>query len=228
MAETPPANSQNRDTETETFKNELELLSARTKLEQAKLANIHAISARWATTVGSLVSVSGVFLLVQERDAITGLTMSRQVIVAVLLGAALVGALVTTMTTVLLARDEPAPSSNTSNGLVRRILAWFGNRESLMWLKRHSPWHWLPSNLLGASMKAAILTIALLFLATMVVWFGERKGADEQSYWVHHSDGSISCGTLVKDHDGKLGLAGRGVTIALTDVAEISEVNGCP
>jgi hypothetical protein len=201
MAETPSEGAQYLQARTEFFTSRTELHQAEARLMSAQAANIHAISARWAATVGSLVSVSGVFLLIQERDVITGLTHSNEVRVAWLLGAALVGALVATLTTVLLARGDQDKTTT-----------W--------------PWNRKPATLLSISMTSAALTVILVLVATLVIWFGEREGANEQSYWVYHSNGSISCGKLQRNDDGMLQLDAQ--STALTNVADVIEVDGCP
>jgi Co/Zn/Cd efflux system component len=201
MAETPSESAQDLKARTDFLNSQTQLIHAKTILEEAKLANFRAISARWAATVGSLASVSGVFLLIQERDVITGLTHSNEVRVAWLLGAALVGALVATLTTVLLARGDQDKTTT-----------W--------------PWNRKPATLLSMSMTSAALTVILVLASTLVVWFGEREAADEQSYWVYHSNGSISCGKLQRNDDGLLQLDAQ--STALTDVTDVIAVDGCP
>jgi hypothetical protein len=201
MAETPSESAQDLKARTDFLNSQTQLIHAKTILEEAKLANFRAISARWAATVGSLASVSGVFLLIQERDAITGLRLCYEIAVAALLGLALLGALVATLTTVLLAQDDRG--------------------QTAIWQSK-----WKPATLLTISMASAALTVILVLVATLVIWFGEREGANEQSYWVYHSNGSISCGKLQRNDDGMLQLDAQ--STALTNVADVIEVDGCP
>ena len=189
------------------------------ELEFDALTRVRATAEKWAASLAAILGVAGTVLLVKGRGDISTLTTGYQVLVAVVIFAALVVAVVATFYAALAAQGTPQDVKWPSGAKLRD----WERQQSLSAVRR-----------LKTSRLLAIVAIGLVVLAVGLTWFGEANppSATPATVLVLREAAEPLCGELAAgDTAGEVRLSSQStpaVTLAADDIASVIPVSGCP
>lgn len=192
------------------------LLSWQTAADQADLtalSSIRSSAEKWGATIGALTGIFSLIALIRGPGSVSGLTAGWADAATLLLFLALALAFLSIFCAAVAAQGRPAR---------KYIDALSFRRTVRVRVKLASRW-------LAVSRWTTGGAALLLMIAIIVTWQAPQAATRPTAYWIFLRSGSVECGN-VKTVNGRLQFeaAGQRVYHALTNVARIEVVNGCP
>lgn len=187
-------------------------------LEFDALSNVRSTAEKWAATLAAIIGLGGTIIFVKGRDDVSRLTTGYQLVIAVVIFAALVTALVATVFAALAAQGTP------------REVAWPSPGELRKWQRdeaRKAIGHLRTSRIL------AVVVVALLAIAVGLTWFGAAKPASPApaTVLVVRKVGTPLCGRVVDSGGGAVSLIPQNSPAVMLDGADIQSlvlISSCP
>jgi hypothetical protein len=179
--------------------------------EEASLTNIHAAAEKWAGTISALVGVFSIAGLIKGREDIDTLSDGTKLLVAILIGIAL-----------LLAFIAIYKAALAAQGVTGRVwtVAEFDEKYKKAVEDAAGRLKWSRLLVIPATL---VLAIAVGF-----TWFGPTKGANkETSAVVVRRGGAAVCGQLVQQ-GGSLSLSTDSGVVPIKDETDVVPVSVCP
>jgi hypothetical protein len=183
------------------------------------LTRVRATAEKWAASLAAILGVAGTVLLVKGRADITTLETGYQVLVAVVIFAALVVAVVATFYAALAAQGTPKDVNWPTGQKLRR----WEREQALSAISR-----------LKTSRVLSIIAIGLVVLAVGLTWFGEARpaSATPATVLVLRKAAEPLCGELVAGKTaGAVRLSPKNssaVTLVAMDIESVVPVSACP
>jgi hypothetical protein len=188
------------------------------QLEFEALTRVRAAAEKWAASLTAILGLFGTVLLVKGRDDISKLTVTFQVLVGLVLLAALVTAAVAAYLAALAAQGTPEEVRWPSGPALRQ---W--EREQAL----------LAKGRMKTSRRVTGITLALLVAAVALTWYGPPDDEESgQNVLVVPAAGAPVCGKLRLGPARMLEVqpAGGASALVLTgsQVATVTALEECP
>jgi hypothetical protein len=188
------------------------------ELEYNALSRVRSTAEKWTASLGAILGLGGTVLLVKGREDISTLETTYQVLVGVVLLAALGVALAATVVGGLAAQGTPRNVRWPSGTKLRR----WEREQALSAIGR-----------LRTSRVLAIVAVGLIVVAVGLTWFGEAESTSKPpTVVVLQESGSVLCGRLVAGETaGAVQLSttdGGATALQGGDVVSVVPVSGCP
>jgi hypothetical protein len=197
-----------------------DLLRWEQKLEDEQfnaLQTVRGVAEKWTASLGAIIGLASAVLIVKGREDIGELALGFQIVVAVLLLLAFVGALAATVLAAYAAQGTPTELKWPTAEKVR-------DAEHAAAMKAKGR--------LRKSRELALVVACLMAIAVAFTWFGETKDeSPSPSVLFTESGGALECGTLGRSDDGALQVTSgkeKAVPFAPGEGSAVVVVPSCP